>query len=499
MKQCLLYVSLFISGLAFSQNYTPIGVTGFNQDIVAEDTSAISTTTISLDGSDYILYNQYYGSIYSTGLGLPNSGVITGSSGNYTLAQYNINNAIVLMTGETDSLELYTPQSYSSLSLLGFATEGSGTVLVVVKFTDNTAAVFNNNNLADWFDGGSSVLSGFDRAGRFTGTPDFGFSAPYMYHVNVNLACADQQKLVSKVIIINTTPSPTTRTVVMALSGAPPQSASVASFQNVSCYGEGDGFVNLASYGLSPISYNWNTTPVSTTQNISSLDPGTYTCTITDATGCSSTVTQTITGPPNITYSQTAAICGGETFMVGTHAHTTSGTYNDVLTAANGCDSTVTTVLTVTTPNVTVTLNSNDLTSNAVNSQYQWLDCSTNYGPISGATSQTFVPNVDGAYAVRVTTNGCVDTSSCVVFLNAGIEDNVLSTINCYPNPVTNQLHIDSKENIVSVALIDLSGKEIAVELVQNSINLSELSKGVYTLKITTETGRQEVKQIIKN
>lgn len=499
MKQCLLFVSLFLSGLAFSQNYSPIPVYGFNEDVIAEDTSASETTTISLDGSDYVLYNDYYGTIYSTGTGLPNGGSITSSLGNYQLVQYNINNAIVLMTGQTDSLELWTPQAYSSLSLLGFSTEGTGTILCVVKFTDGTATVFSNNNLPDWFTGGTTVISGFDRAGRLTGTPDYSTFQPNMYRVNLNLSCGDQAKLVSKVLIINTTSSPTVRTAVFALSGTPPQSASIASFQNVSCYGEGDGFINLASYGLSPITYSWNTTPVSTTQNINSLDPGTYTCTVTDATGCSSTVTQTITGPPNITHSQTAAICNGETFMVGPHAHTTSGTYNDVFTAANGCDSTVTTVLTVTTPNIGITSNADNLSSNAVGAQYQWLDCSTNYGPVSGETSQIFVPDVDGAYAVQVTVNGCVDTSSCVVFLNAGLDNNVLSTINCYPNPVTNQLQIDSKENIVSVTLIDLSGKELKVELVQNAINMSELSKGVYTLKIQTGSGRQEIKQIIKN
>ena len=218
MKHCLLYVSLLLSGLVSAQNYTPIAVTGFNQDIIAEDTNAINKTSISLDGSDYILYNQYYGSIYSSGAGLPNGGLILSSSGNYALAQYNVNNAVLLMTGETDSLELNTPQSFSSLSLLGFSTEGSGMVLAVVKFTDGSAAVFNNNSLPDWFNGGSYVINAFDRAGRLTGTPDFGFSAPYMYHINLNLSCADQQKLVSKVLIINTTSSPTVRTIVMALS-----------------------------------------------------------------------------------------------------------------------------------------------------------------------------------------------------------------------------------------------------------------------------------------
>jgi LPXTG-site transpeptidase (sortase) family protein len=34
--------------------------------------------------------------------------------------------------------------SYSSLSLLGFATEGSGTINIKVRFTDNSIQIFNN-------------------------------------------------------------------------------------------------------------------------------------------------------------------------------------------------------------------------------------------------------------------------------------------------------------------------------------------------------------------
>ena len=40
-------------------------------------------------------------------------------------------------------------------------------------------------------------------------------------------------------------------------------------------------------------------------------------------------------------------ICSGDFFVVGSNSYTNSGTYIDVLTATNGCDSTVTTNLTV--------------------------------------------------------------------------------------------------------------------------------------------------------
>ncbi|MBK7181602.1 MAG: hypothetical protein IPH89_01020 [Bacteroidetes bacterium] len=74
---------------------------------------------------------------------------------------------------------------------------------------------------------------------------------------------------------------------------------------------------------------------------------GVFTDVITGSNGCDSTVTTNLTVSPAITGSQTLTVCAGGSVTVGTTTHNTTGVFTDVLLAANGCDSTVTTNLTV--------------------------------------------------------------------------------------------------------------------------------------------------------
>ncbi len=74
---------------------------------------------------------------------------------------------------------------------------------------------------------------------------------------------------------------------------------------------------------------------------------GTYTDVLTAANGCDSTVTLNLTVLPTPQTSLNIAICQGESYSVGNSSYTTPGVFTNVLTAANGCDSTVTLNLTV--------------------------------------------------------------------------------------------------------------------------------------------------------
>ena len=73
---------------------------------------------------------------------------------------------------------------------------------------------------------------------------------------------------------------------------------------------------------------------------------GTYTDILINANGCDSTVTTNLTVLPDTTISQAFDICPGESVTVGSSNYTTSGSYTDVLTASNGCDSVVITTVT---------------------------------------------------------------------------------------------------------------------------------------------------------
>lgn len=75
---------------------------------------------------------------------------------------------------------------------------------------------------------------------------------------------------------------------------------------------------------------------------------GVYTDVLTLPSGCDSSVVTTLSVLSNSNFTQNVTITAGESFTVGNSTYTTEGTYQDVLTSANGCDSVVTTNLTVT-------------------------------------------------------------------------------------------------------------------------------------------------------
>lgn len=74
---------------------------------------------------------------------------------------------------------------------------------------------------------------------------------------------------------------------------------------------------------------------------------GVYTDTLTAGNGCDSVVTTTLVVFPTFATNDSAQICTGDSFFVGGAFQTTSGSYLDTLNSVNGCDSVVTTQLTV--------------------------------------------------------------------------------------------------------------------------------------------------------
>ena len=85
----------------------------------------------------------------------------------------------------------------------------------------------------------------------------------------------------------------------------------IASQVNENCYGQSNGSaIVAASNGNPPYKYLWNNG--ATTIAISSLDTGTYSCIVTDLTGCTGSTEVTITQPPAIdTVVKTTGVCYG--------------------------------------------------------------------------------------------------------------------------------------------------------------------------------------------
>lgn len=74
------------------------------------------------------------------------------------------------------------------------------------------------------------------------------------------------------------------------------------------------------------------------------------------------------------------------------------------------------------------------------------------------------------------------------------IDENSLSV---YPNPTNSKLEITTNETINSAVLFDITGKEINLDIENNTMNLSGLKAGIYTLKVVTENGTA-IRKIVK-
>ncbi len=125
-----------------------------------------------------------------------------------------------------------------------------------------------------------------------------------------------------------------------------------ATVLNVSCKSGNDGTASVAVTGANgAVTYDW--TPGNPTGDgtpaVTGLKAGTYVCTVKDAANCTKTVEIKITEPAAaLGTTQTLTICAGKSITVGTKIYTASGHYTDIIKSWKGCDSTVITDLTVT-------------------------------------------------------------------------------------------------------------------------------------------------------
>jgi hypothetical protein len=82
------------------------------------------------------------------------------------------------------------------------------------------------------------------------------------------------------------------------------------------------------------------------------------------------------------------------------------------------------------------------------------------------------------------------------------IQDNTsIEGLNLYPNPVTNgKVYITSKNDLEKEILIfDVLGKKVMqTTLINKELNVSNLSPGVYIIKITEENATSSRKLIIR-
>jgi dienelactone hydrolase len=271
--------------------------------------------------------------------------------------------------------------------------------------------------------------------------------------------------------------------------------------------------------GASPYSYYWNGS-TSTSSSRNNLGSGTYTCTITDANGCTFLISDTLTTLSNLSSSSiiTNVSCFGQSngniTAIGangpapySYAWSTSnvtsnmlnnqaaGTYICTITDAAGCASQ--TIGVVTQPNL-LTLAGN------VNNSTSSISTSTNGGTgpyiyfwSNGTTTQNLNNVADGMYTQTVTdANGCSSDQTFTVASTTDLALNEIYSILVYPNPFENQITIDYDGNI-TWNISDFNGKTILFGT-EKHLSTSMLSVGVYFLKVSDDLNNSKTIKIYK-
>ena len=281
-------------------------------------------------------------------------------------------------------------------------------------------------------------------------------------------------------------------------------------------------------------SYLWSTSATDTLQSITVNASGTYTVTITNGTGCSSTATQMVTvfslppidaGPNDSTCLSVNAnllATGGVSYVwspIGSLSNplianpvagpTVTTTYTVVGTATGGCTNTDSVTIYVLgnpgLPAVAEVIDSLMCTPSYF--AYQWY---YNGLPIAGATSQNYNFTLNGNYYVEVfNALGCSTVSAVITINDVGISENDnASLLSIYPNPTTNKFTLEfnfAKAGLMKINVMNISGQVVYSEEVsvqagtyKKEISLLENANGIYSLQVITNEN-VITKKIVKN
>ena len=273
---------------------------------------------------------------------------------------------------------------------------------------------------------------------------------------------------------------------------------------DVSCNGANDGNATVtATDGTSPYTYSWSNGDL--TNTISGLSAGTFTCTITDAGGCSNTESIVINEPSALStsISGTDVDCNGNSTgsasvtasgattpysyswstgdVTNTINNLTAGSYTCTITDANGCNNTES--ITITEPNaLTLSIagtdaNCNGSSDGSATATVNGGTTAYNYAWSSGGSSATETGLAAGTYTLTVT-----DANSCT------ISDNV--TINEPSAIVITETHNDatcgnSDGSITASATGGAGSYSYDWSNGDSGANITGLAAGNYTVTVT--------------
>ncbi len=196
--------------------YTPVPVTGFTDDVVANIPGpANQSANNDMDGGNapvrYCFLTQNYRNPAGQGpttflpaTGFFNSAATLGLS--FQLADYNANNTLRIKGTGAGTLTFVTPRAARVLYLLGGAgnsQHGNTLFIATINFTDGSTQIFNNHFFTDWFGMLDVVaLQGVSRVNFDNNQIENSSTNPSLYQKQLLILPANYGKLIQSITIV---------------------------------------------------------------------------------------------------------------------------------------------------------------------------------------------------------------------------------------------------------------------------------------------------------
>jgi hypothetical protein len=191
--------------------YTPLSLTGFTQDVIANGTGiAKVSTTAGVDGASnaYMALNyQNSANAAVTTIGLPVNRRLSSNAGpDFILADYSGNNSLRLSAqGQEGTLTLATPVKASNLYFAVTSGSGSSTIDITVNFADGTTQVAPAVAVSDWFNAGTdtqpALISNIGRTNRANNVGGIETGNAKVFYITLPIAEDSQFKTIESITI----------------------------------------------------------------------------------------------------------------------------------------------------------------------------------------------------------------------------------------------------------------------------------------------------------
>jgi hypothetical protein len=349
-------------------------------------------------------------------------------------------------------------------------------------------------------------------------TPSTTTAGSFTYYVSQANVNNDESQRIAITVTINALPA----TPTITASGA-----------TTFCTG---GSVDLTSSAATGNVWTW-ATGFAATPTITVTSSGTYIVTVTDINGCSASsaaTTVNVSNAPAPTINATATqACDGDivtitastsdSYLWSTGATTqsidltaTATNVNVVTTNANACNGVgASAPITVTfnaTPTAAGTMILAGNVATFTNTSTGATSYSWDFGDFtnSSATAPAHAYAVNGTYTVVLTAiNGnCTDTTVFIVDVTVGLNELASSSnLTIFPNPANETVNVSFEQNtndLIQIELIDATGRVIAqnqsIEIGTNNVSfdVTNLSSGFYTVRLTNANGTENQKLMIQ-